>query len=109
MKINNRLLDSIRLTDQGYNSKDSHEASDDVWTGDSSVSSDNKETAKAYRRSRTENGKDFYGHVKRCDADYVGRKVLEMQSSPKRRRGKPKRRYLNVVKEDMRKVRVREE
>ena len=44
----------------------------------------------------------WYGHVKRWDDDHVDRKVQEMQLSGKRKQGRPKRRYLDVVKEDMR-------
>ena len=35
---------------------------------------------------------------------YVGRKMMEMELPGKRRRGKPKRRFLAVVKEDMGKL-----
>ena len=43
----------------------------------------------------------WYGHVMRRDQEYVGRKMMEMELPGKRRRGKPKRRFLDVVKEDM--------
>ena len=46
----------------------------------------------------------WYGHVMRRDQEYVGRKMMEMELSEKRRRGRPKRRFLDVVKEDMGKV-----
>ena len=43
----------------------------------------------------------WYGHVMRRDQEYVGRKIMEMELPGKRRRGRPKRRFLDVVKEDM--------
>ena len=43
----------------------------------------------------------WYGHVMRRDQEYVGRKMMEMELPGKRRRGRPKRRFLDVVKEDM--------
>ena len=48
--------------------------------------------------------RERYGQVKRRDDDYVGRRVLEMQLLGKRKWGKPKMRYLDVVKEDMQDV-----
>ena len=50
----------------------------------------------------------WYGHVMRRDQKYVGRRVLEMELSGKRKRGRPKRRFLDVVKEDRGKVGARE-
>ena len=50
----------------------------------------------------------WYGHVMRRDQEYVGRKMMEMELPGKRRRGRPKRRFLDVVKEDMGKVDVKE-
>ena len=50
----------------------------------------------------------WYGHVMRRDQEYVGRKMMEMELPGKRRRGRPKRRFLDVVKEDMKEVGVRE-
>ena len=46
----------------------------------------------------------WYGHVMRRDQEYVGRKMMEMELPGKRRRGRPKRRFLDVVKEDMGKL-----
>ena len=43
----------------------------------------------------------WYGHVMRRDQEYVGRKMMEMELPGKRRRGRPKRRFLDIVKEDM--------
>ena len=50
----------------------------------------------------------WYGHVMRRDQEYVGRKMMEMELLTKRRRGRPKRRFLDVVKEDMGEVCVKE-
>ena len=46
----------------------------------------------------------WYGHVMRKDQEYVGRKMMEMELPEKRKRERPKRRFLDVVKEDMRKL-----
>ena len=48
------------------------------------------------------------GHVMRRDHEYVGRKIMEMELPGKRRRGKPKRRFVDVVKEDMEEVGAKE-
>ena len=50
----------------------------------------------------------WYGHVMRRDQEYVGRKMMEMELLGKRRRGRPKRRFLDVVKEDMGEVGAKE-
>ena len=50
----------------------------------------------------------WYGHVIRRDQEYVGRKMMEMELPGKRRRGRPKRRFLDVMKEDMGEVGVKE-
>ena len=49
----------------------------------------------------------WYGHVMRRDQEYVGRKMMEMESG-KRKRERPKRRFLDVVKEDMGEVGAKE-
>ena len=49
-----------------------------------------------------------YGHVMRRDQEFVGRKMMEIEFPGKRRRGRPKRRFLDVVKEDMGKVGAKE-
>ena len=50
----------------------------------------------------------WYGHVMRRDQEYVGRKMMEMELLGKRKRGRPKRRFLDVVKEDMGEVDAKE-
>ena len=44
----------------------------------------------------------WYGHVMRRDDDYIGRRMIDMELPGKRKRWRPKRRYMDVVKEDMR-------
>ena len=51
----------------------------------------------------------WYGHVLRKDDGYIGRKMLRMDLPGKRKRGRPKRRFMDVVKEDMAEVEVTEE
>ena len=51
----------------------------------------------------------LYGNVLRRDEVYVGRQVMNMELPGKRRKGRPKRRYMNVVKENMRALGVRAE
>ena len=50
----------------------------------------------------------WYEHVMRRDQEYVGRKMMEMELPGKRRRGRPKKRFLDVVKEDMGEVGAKE-
>ena len=51
----------------------------------------------------------WYGHVKRREAEYVGRRTLEMEVPGRRKRGRPRKRWLDVVREDMESVGVVEE
>ena len=46
----------------------------------------------------------WYGHVMRRDQGYVGKKMMEMELPGKRKRGRPKRKFLDVVKEDIDRV-----
>ena len=50
----------------------------------------------------------WYEHVMRRDQECVGRKMMKMELPRKRRRGRPKRRFLDVVKEDMGEVGAKE-
>ena len=43
----------------------------------------------------------WYGPVLRKDDGYIGRRMLRMELPGKSKRGRPKRRFLDVVKEDM--------
>ena len=50
----------------------------------------------------------WYAHVIRRDQEYVERKMMEMELPEKMKRGRPKRRFLDVVKEDMGEVGAKE-
>ena len=43
----------------------------------------------------------WYGHVLRREDEYVGKRVMGMEVSGKRRRGRPKRRWLDNIKNDL--------
>ena len=50
----------------------------------------------------------WYGHVKRREEDYVGKRMMEMAVSGRRKRGRPRRRWMDLVREDMERVGARE-
>ena len=51
----------------------------------------------------------WYGHLQRKDDGYIGRRMLRMELPGKRKRGRPKRVFMDVVKGDMAEVEVTEE
>ena len=51
----------------------------------------------------------WYGHLRRKDDGYIGKRMLRMELPGKRKRGRPKRSFMDVVKEDMAEVEVTEE
>ena len=53
--------------------------------------------AERYRKARLR----WFGHVKRRDQDYGGRKTLEMVPPGRRKRGRPKQRWMDCVNRDM--------
>ena len=51
----------------------------------------------------------LYGQLRRKDDGYIGRRMLRMDLPGKRKRGRPKRRFMDVEKEDMAEVEVTDE
>ena len=43
----------------------------------------------------------WYGHVLRREDEYVGKRVMAMEVPGKRRRGRPKRRWLDKIRNDL--------
>ena len=43
----------------------------------------------------------WYGHVMRSEEHYVGRRAMVMKVQGRRKRGRPKRRWLDKVKDDI--------
>ncbi|KAI5102710.1 hypothetical protein C0J45_8062, partial [Silurus meridionalis] len=50
----------------------------------------------------------WFGHVQRRDMGYIGRRMLRMETPGRRKRGRPMRRFMDVVREDMQVVGVKE-
>ena len=50
----------------------------------------------------------WYEHVKRREEGYIGKRVMEMAIPGKRKRGRPKRRWMDLVRKDMEMVGVKE-
>ncbi|KAK3511052.1 hypothetical protein QTP70_029380 [Hemibagrus guttatus] len=51
----------------------------------------------------------WFGHVQRRESEYIGRRILDMGLPGRRQRGRPKRRYMDVINEDMKLVGARVE
>ena len=43
----------------------------------------------------------WYGHVLRREDEYVGKRVMAMEVPGKRKRGRPKRRWLDTIRNDL--------
>ena len=50
----------------------------------------------------------WYGHVKSREEDYVGKRMMEMAVPGRRKIGRPRRRWMDLVREDMERVGARE-
>ena len=50
----------------------------------------------------------WYGHIMRRHQEYVEKKMMEVELPGKRKRGRPKRRFLDAMKEDMGEVGAKE-
>ncbi|KAI5102771.1 hypothetical protein C0J45_8123, partial [Silurus meridionalis] len=50
----------------------------------------------------------WFGHVQRRDMGYISRRMLRMEPPGRRKRQRPKRRFMDVVKEDMQVVGLKE-
>ncbi|KAK3510979.1 hypothetical protein QTP70_027789 [Hemibagrus guttatus] len=46
----------------------------------------------------------WFGHVQRRESEYIGRRMLDMELPGRRQRGRPKRRYMDGINEDMKLV-----
>ena len=44
----------------------------------------------------------WYGHVMRRDEEYVGKRAMGIEVQGSRRRGRPKKRWMDCVKDDLR-------
>ena len=61
---------------------------------------DNKSGGK-HKESTQERRFKWYGHVMRREEHYVGRRAMVMKVQGRRKRGRPKRRWLDKVKDDI--------
>ena len=50
----------------------------------------------------------WYGHVKRREEGYVGKTMMEMAVPGRRKRGRPRRRWMDLAREDMERVGAKE-
>ena len=46
----------------------------------------------------------WYGHVKRREEGYMGKKMIKMAVPSRRKRERPKRRWMDLAREDLEKV-----
>ena len=50
----------------------------------------------------------WYGHVKRREEGYVGKTMMEMAVPNRRKRGRPRRRWIDLAREDIERVGAKE-
>ena len=127
-KLEEDIGDSVRqknkFESQGESIQDSCKTSNDVWCRD--VKMDVAEmrmlrwmsgvtkmdrirnerirgTTKVRKISKKvqESRLKWYGHVSRREDEYVGKRVMGMEVPGKRRRGRPKRRWLDSIRNDL--------
>ena len=60
-------------------------------------------------REGLERNPEGYGHLRRKDDGYIWRMMLRIELPGKRKRGRPNRRFMDMVKEDMAEVEVTED
>ena len=51
----------------------------------------------------------WYGHVKRKEEDYVGKRMMKMAVPGRRKRGRPRRRWMDLVREDIERLELGKE
>ena len=51
----------------------------------------------------------WYGHVRRREDSYVGRRVMEMGIPGKRRKGRPARRWMDNITNDMEEIALKKD
>ena len=51
----------------------------------------------------------WYRHVKRREKNYVGKRMMEMAVPGRKKRERPRRRWIDLVREDIKRVGAREE
>ena len=50
----------------------------------------------------------WYGHIKRREEDYVGKRMMEVAVPGRKKRGRPRRSWMDFVRKDMERVGARE-
>ena len=62
-----------------------------------------------HKASKLQNGKlCWYGHIKIGEESYVGNRMMEMAVPGRRKRGRPRRRWMDLVREDLERVEAKE-
>ena len=51
----------------------------------------------------------WFGHISRRDDEYIGKRVMNMDVPGRRKQGRPKRRYMDVIEDDLRLLGMRKE
>ena len=64
--------------------------------------------AKNYEKLEKTNRLRWYGHIKRREEEYAWKSMMEMAVPGIKKRGRPKRRWMDLVREDMERVGAKE-